>query len=167
MQPSFDLAYGDRDETAELHDEFRSIETPTHPLAVKFLAFWKSRPADGIVIGRDVPSRRIANILSNVILFEPVNGFRDLRVRLAGVAIRHRLDGDIKGKLMSQLFPPEEFRQHIKTAPQVIETNTPLIIDSRLNRGSVEKLHLEVVVLPVFAPNRTDKWILAGYFYFH
>lgn len=149
-----------------LRDEYRTMPAPTHSGAQKLLAFWKARPADGIVVGRDVPSRAIAAILNNIAIFEPVDGGRDLKVRLAGSSLRRRFDGEITGKLMSELFPPEDFRDHLKQTLLGLKTDTAVIINSHLISGAVEKMHMEVVVLPILAPDRVSKWVLAGLFYF-
>ncbi|MDE1987787.1 MAG: PAS domain-containing protein [Alphaproteobacteria bacterium] len=154
------------DRMSEVWDVFRALEVPTHPRALEFLAFWNARAEDGIVIGRDVPSRRIAGLLSHLIVFEPTDGGSDCRVRLAGDSIRLRFDRDITGMLMSELFPPAQFREHIATTHAVIGSQTPVILDSRLTNGAVEKMHLEVVILPAISPDRVANWTLVGLFYF-
>ncbi|MDE2135631.1 MAG: PAS domain-containing protein [Alphaproteobacteria bacterium] len=150
----------------DLHDEYSLVASPRHPQAQKLLAFWNARAKDGIVIGRDVPSRSIASLLSSVMVCEPVGGRRDFRVRLAGASLRGRFGCDIKGKLMSELFPPDDFRHHLRATLAALAKDMPLIFDSRLTNGSVETLHVEVVVLPVLPADRGGKWALAGFFYF-
>ena len=167
MQPDFTILTGFFDDNADLRDEYTTLSEPAHPEAKKLLAFWNGRPADGLVIGRDVPSRGVASLLSNISIYEPIDEGRDFRVRVAGASIRRRFGRDITGKLFSELYPPEDFQHHLESTRQILESSQPKIIDSRLCSGNVEKLHLEVVILPVFAPNRIDKWVLAGLFYFH
>ncbi len=154
------------DRVAEVWDVFHVLDVPRHPQAQEFLAFWKARPKDGIVIGRDVPSRRIAGLLGHIIVFEPVDGGSDYRVRLAGDSIRLRFDRDVTGMLMSEMFPPAQFREHIATTLAVISSQTPVIIDSHLTNGTVEKMHMEVVILPAVAPDRVGNWTFVGLFYF-
>ena len=154
------------DDGGVLRNDYTLVPTPTHPKAQKLLDFWKARPADGIVIGRDVPSRVISDILSNLLVYEPVDGGKDLRVRLAGASIRRRFGGEITGKLMSELFPPDEFQDHLDIHSASLKAGKAKIVNSRLSQGAVEKMHLEVVVLPVAAPDRVSKWVLAGLFYF-
>ncbi|MDE2267165.1 MAG: PAS domain-containing protein [Alphaproteobacteria bacterium] len=149
----------------ELRDDYQVVAAASHPQAQKLLAFWSERPPDGIVIGRDVPSRPIAAILSNVTIYEPIDGGRDCRVRLAGASIRRRFGRDITGLLMSQLFPPNEFRDHLETAIADLEAGKATIVDSRLSSGAIERMHLEAVILPVVAPDRISKWVLVGLFY--
>ena len=163
MPQSFDTTNAD---IGVLRDEHRVLPAASHPKAQQLLAFWKARPADGIVIGRDVPSRAIAGLLNNIAIFEPVNGGSDLKVRLAGTSVRRRFGGEVTGKLMSELFPPDDFQEHLKSSIASMESDTVTIMDSRLTYGVVERMHLEVVILPVLAPDRVSKWVLAGLFYF-
>jgi len=150
----------------ELHDEFRVIAAPNHPKAQKLYAFWQEHAEHGIVIGRDVPSRPIADLLSSISIYEPVNDGTDLRVWLAGTSMRRRFGNDITGKLMSELYTPDDFRAHLEDARLSLEAGRPTFIDSRLSIGAVEQMHLEVVVLPVLAPDGISRWVLAGVFYF-
>ena len=146
--------------------KYAIVASPTHPRAQELLAFWNARPSDGIVVGRDVPSRQIANILSHIAIYEPVGGRHDFKVRLAGNSVLSRYGRDIKGKLMSELFDPDAFHHHLRKTLEVLDNDTPLILDSHLISGSVETLHAEVVVMPVWPADRSDKWVLAGFFYF-
>jgi hypothetical protein len=147
-------------------DEFAAVAEPRHPGAKKLLAYWQNRPADGLVMGRDFPARAVADLLSHVIVWEPVEHGTDFRVRLAGAAICHRFERDIKGALFSELFPADAFRHHLAETLELMESDQAKVVDSRLFDGPVERLHQEIVILPVVAPNRTDKWIVVGLFYF-
>jgi hypothetical protein len=149
-----------------LSDRYAIVQAAHHGDALKLLAFWEARPPDGIVMGRDVPSRSMACLLSSIMILEPVQDGSDMRVRLAGASLEKRFGYDVKGRLMSEMFPLEEFRDHLKDALSVIETGKAVIIDSRLSAGAVEKLHLEVVQFPIFATDRKSKWVLTGTFYF-
>ena len=151
---------------ADLHDDYSVIATPRHPNSEKLVAFWSARGADGIVMGRDVPSRAIAHLLSYIIVWEPLDDRSDMRVRLAGAALQRRFSGDLKGRAMSELFPPADFRDHLRDAFNVIETGIPLILDSHVICGSIERLHLETVWLPIVSPDRAHWWLLTGSFYF-
>jgi hypothetical protein len=133
---------------------------------LKLLAFWEARPADGIVMGRDVPSRAIAGLLENIAILEPTADRTDLRVRLAGASLLKRWEGDVKGRMLSQLFSPDEFRDHLKNNLTAIDADRPVIVDSCLVACTVDKLQFEVVLLPVYTPDRRAKWVLCGMFYF-
>ena len=66
---------------------------------------------------------------------------------------------------LSELFPPEAFKMHLAIRNATIEEGKPIIFSARLTDVAVEWLHSEVVHLPVFAPDRTSKWVLTGIFY--
>ena len=151
---------------ADLHDDYAVIAAPRHPDSEKLVAFWNAREPDGIVMGRDVPSRKIAPLLSHVIVWEPFADRSNMKVRLAGAALQRRFSGDLKGRKMSELFPPVDFRDHLRETFGVIESGAPLVLDSRVFCGNIEHLHLETVLLPISSPDRTQRWLLAGSFYF-
>jgi hypothetical protein len=141
-----------------LHCDYRPKAAPSHPLAAQALAFWQARPADGIVIGRDVPSRAIAAQLNRIIVQEPLDGGRDLKVRLTGNVVRERFGLEMTGKSVSQLFPDSAVR--IALAMTAIATGEPCFADSILGNGRLEVIHSEHIILPVFAPNHADKWAM-------
>ena len=151
---------------ADLHDAYAIIAAPRHPDSKKLVAFWNASGPDGIVMGRDVPSRKIANLLSHIMVWEPLDDSSDMNVRLAGAALQRRFAGDLKGRMMSELFPPSDFRDHLRNALGVIESGAPLVLDSHVSCGKIEQLHLEVVMLPIASPDRAHRWLLAGSFYF-
>lgn len=145
---------------------YRRVDALEHWLAPEAMRFWDHRPADGIVVGRDVPSRDIARLLNRVIVYEPIDEHHDLKVRLAGTAVRHRFGRDITGRKMSKLFNPAEFPIRFQTVMEVIERNEPRM--ARIVHGSadVEILRIELLILPIIAPNGSDRWALTFCFYF-
>jgi hypothetical protein len=147
-------------------DEFATLAEPRHPASKRLLTFWERRPADGLIVGRDFPSRVIADLLSNVTLWEPAQAGTDFRVRLAGVSVCRRFGRDIKGALFSELFSPDDFRHHLAETRELMLTDKAKVVESRLFDGNVQRLHQEVVILPVLAPNRSDQWVLVGLFFF-
>jgi hypothetical protein len=150
----------------ETHSVFRVIAAPTHTQAKKLVDFWDARPDDGIVMGRDMPSRRIASLLSNIMICAPTDGGADWIVRHSGEAVENRFGGDIKGRQLSEVFDAADFRRRHEMLRTVVGQHRPTIIDTVLTRGAVELMHLETVLLPVFSADRAQKWILAGLFYF-
>jgi hypothetical protein len=147
-------------------DEFAALAEPHHPSAKRLLAFWENRPADGLVVGRDFPSRVIADLLSYLTLWEPTQAGSDFRVRLAGAAVCRRFGRDVKGALFSELFSADDFRHHFEETRELMQTGKAKVVESRLFDGNVQRLHQEVVILPVLAPNRIDQWVVVGIFYF-
>jgi hypothetical protein len=154
---------------AELIDHYLCVEQPRHAGAKKLLAYWQDCMAkgDGFVVGRDIPARPIAEVLSNIVLYEPLPDGSDLKVRLAGASVRHRVVPDLKGSLLSQQFFGEDFKHHLASSFETIRSGVPTVLDSSLRRGSFEEMHSEVLLLPVTAPDLVSKWLLVGMFYFN
>jgi hypothetical protein len=156
------------DSIAPLRDDFVQVAEPSHPDARMLLEYWRERMETGsFVMGRDVPARPIAKLLRNLAIYEPLSDGTDMRTRLAGDGVRRRFDADIKGRCLSELFPPKDFVQHRDRAYGVLRTGTPAIVESRMIRETVLELHLEIVLLPIMAPDLLSRWLLAGLFYFN
>jgi hypothetical protein len=152
---------------ADLVDHFIRVEFPRHRDAIILLGHWRAcMTAGGFVVGRDIPARKIARVLRNVILWEPLADGADLCVRLAGADVRRRFDFDLKGRMMSTMFSPEDFKIHLASTMDVIAGGVPIVLDTALRRGDVEELRTEVLILPVTARDMKSTWVLAGLFYF-
>jgi hypothetical protein len=145
---------------------YRTIQKLTHPLALKAMEFWDKRPADGLEIGRDIPYRAIADLLKRIIVHEPVVEGRDLNVRLAGGAVRQRLGREIAGANLSELFPTPDFPDRRGSVMTAIHEGKPQWADCVLTGGTVDMLHTELVIMPVFAPNRVANWAMTFFCFF-
>jgi hypothetical protein len=150
----------------EGQSRYRCVDALHHWLAPEAVHFWEHRPADGIVIGRDVPSRPIARLLKKIIVFEPVDDRRDLKVRLAGTELRRHFEHDITGRKMSELFCPAEFPMRFRIVMEAIEKNVPPMARVVVGTGDCEVSRLELLTLPAIAPNGSDRWALVFCFYF-
>ena len=77
------LVWGNLDSVAANLEEVRTrIDVPSQYGARLLLDYWRARQAeDGFVVGRDVPSRRLACVLRNLAIYEPIEDGRDFRVR--------------------------------------------------------------------------------------
>ena len=146
---------------------FHPIESMVDPDAEIALRYWRDRPFDGIRIGRDVPSRAIARLLSRIVICEPTPDGSDYRMRLAGSVIHQQLGCDVTGENLSAIFDePSEFHARFTGLRDVIQTGEPRMIRIVHHVGSVELMRHELVVLPVTAPNGIDRWALVFAFYF-
>lgn len=67
---------------------------------------------------------------------------------------------------MSELFPQQTFAELLRGTKRVIQSGAPEILDLRVTSGKIERLHLEVVVLPIRSPDRKRSWVLVGAFCF-
>ncbi len=152
--------------TGEEDCEYRRVPVLEHWLAPEALRFWEQRPADGIMIGRDVPSRAIARLLNRNIVYQPVDSGGDLKVRLAGSALRQRFEHDVTGWKMSEMFGPAAFPIRFRTTMEAIESGKPRMVRVAHKINNLEILHLELLILPVVAPSGGDRWALVFCFYF-
>jgi hypothetical protein len=137
-----------------------------HPDAAVAMDLWRNRKPDGLRIGRDVPSRAIARLLSRIAVCKPMAD-GDFCVHLAGSTIIQRFGRDITGERVSEVFddtPNHAARRDYLTA--VITSGEPRMVRITHRIGSVELLRNETVVLPVTAPNGKDRWALVFAFYF-
>lgn len=141
-------------------------DAPTLPKAIKLVEFWRSRQPAGVFVGKDVPSRDIAPLLSSLVLFEPVDGGEDWRVRLAGAALLRRFGRDVSGKCISVLYPADHFLILRSRAIGVLKSNAPHVDDVVIRSSERTLQHFETVHLPVYAPDGVSLWDMAGYFYF-
>jgi hypothetical protein len=153
-------------ENGETNACYRETASLTHPLAPIALRFWENRPADGIVIGRDIPSRAIATLLSHVVIYQPDEGRRDLRVHLSGTALRARFARDITGLMMSNLFGPDDFPVRFNTMMDVIDRDITRMACITHTVGDIEVFRLELLMLPVWSPDLRERWAAAFAFYF-
>jgi len=151
----------------DIQARYSTIDNAQHADALKLLAFWEARPADGIVMGRDIPSRAIASLLGHISILEPAEDRSDMCVRMAGTSLIKRWGRDVKGRMLSELFSPDELRDHLKCGFAAIDTDRPIIVDSALMAfDTVTRMHMEVVLLPIFATDRKSRWVLSGMFFF-
>lgn len=149
----------------QFRDEVAYIAAPELPGPQRLLAIWQTRPADGLMMGRDVPSRALAPLLSHLVVWEPLNDATDFRVRLAGDTLHRRFDGDIKGRLMSELFPVQDLAEHLQTNRRAINSDSPVFLKVFVTSKVAENLSAEVVILPIVSPDRASLWTLSGAFF--
>lgn len=147
--------------------EFVSIDRMIHPDAGLVAKFWDHRPADGIRIGRDVPSRSIARLLGRTVVCEPIDTGRDVRIRVAGHDVTRRFSRDIVRSPMSAIFTDrDEFDLRLRTVNEVVATGTPRMMRIVHRCGTVELLRQEAVALPATAPDGVSRWALVFALYF-
>src|SRR5581483_3585597 len=116
--PVMDKIRSRREFFEPLREFLEPASEPKHFGSRILLDLWRAREADGgFAVGTDVPSRPIARIMHNLVLFEPVvesGRVTDLRVRVAGDSLFMRFGRDTTGMMLSQLFGPEEFESHLE-----------------------------------------------------
>ena len=138
-------------------------EAPKHPGADLVLRVWQERVAAGeFLVGRDVPSRMLSHVLHNLAVYEPVEGARDIRVRLAGTAFYRRFGRDVTGARFSELFDPPAFARNRDLLIETIQSGNPTVLAIERAQGSRVPMRYECLLLPVLAPDRAAHWVLAG-----
>lgn len=151
----------------ETRYEWLEIQSPTHPDLVVLSSFWEARAdKDGVVIGRDLPSRPIARLLRNLIVVEPDSDHQDYRVRLAGSASLRRFGRDISGERISEHFGSVDFVSRRDQMRMVQRTGKPIFCRGKVFRHETMVIDLEFAILPATSPDGTSRWIVVGLFYF-
>jgi hypothetical protein len=149
-----------------LRETVLPIPSPVH-LGSKLLhELWSElQKKGGLVVGRDVPSRHVSEILRNLAIFEPVDCANDFRARLVGTGFMRRFGKDVTGLRLSQIFCEAGFERHRNVMAETVRSGEPSAFDVKLRRGNRTVLHCEILKLPVFSPDRRSTWILKGLFY--
>ena len=153
-------------ESGKTRANYAQVDRLSHPDAQQALRFWQERPVDGILMGRDIPSRSIARLLSRIVIYEPVDGGADFKVHLAGASIRHRFGRDISGESIALLFTAGDLPLRRDALNGVLMLNEPRMACIVHSVGKVEILKIELLQVPVTAPNGRDRWVLTFVFYF-
>ncbi|HEY1630899.1 MAG TPA: PAS domain-containing protein [Rhizomicrobium sp.] len=153
--------------SADAQEKRSRIPEPIHFGARLLFDTWRRRRAkEGFMVGRDVPSRALASVLRNLILYEPLDGGRDFKIRLAGSALIRRFDCDVTGLKLSEVYDRAHFECRGDAMRGIIANDAPQIHDVKfVARGSTE-LHFEVMGLPVLSAGGTAVWVLGGLFYY-
>lgn len=155
---------------SELAESFHRIDMPRQKGACELVDFWNARPEDGIEVGRDIPSRKVARFLSQILIWQPIPGEADMRLHLAGEALRLRFGGNAVGGRFSELVDSKIVPFFLSRVGAMQAQDTCACFDMHLSRPypveGRKDLHFEMVVFPVWSPGRTGRWILNGLFYF-
>lgn len=161
------LVWGEVDSRApDYRERSNLIDGPAHPGAQLTLAAWQScAEKGGFVIGRDIPSRRLSGVLRNLAIYQPLEGGKDFRVRLAGTAFYRRFGRDITGQRFSELFEPDVFEARRDALLNVLWTGRPACVDVERVQGTRAQVHFELLLLPVLAADGRTPWALSGMFF--
>lgn len=145
------------------------IGEPVHPSSVALIECWRAHEAaGGMRMGRDIPCRSMASLLHSIVIAEPIGDWQDAHIRLAGSVLTERFGRDVTGMRINELYEndPEGGAMLLRGAKRADETRAPSLFDTRVMAGKLEVMRLEVVILPIFAPDGLTRWCLAGTFRF-
>lgn len=140
------------------------LNAPVHPLARVLLGAWQD--SGGLVVGRDIPSRRLSKLLANLALHDFCPEAHDFRVRLAGFSLVRRFGHDITGKYLKEVLARDDHQRHRAAMLSVLETGVPCSFDVKLRMPNRPLLHFEILVLRVTASDGATPLVLSGQFYF-
>jgi hypothetical protein len=162
------LVWGDVDaQAAGFHEVFTVMREPSHYDARHLFEFWRERNEEGgFVIGRHVPSRPLARLMSHLVVYEPLHEGEDFRARIAGTSLLRRFGRDISGSKLSELFERNAFEAQRDDLRTLLRTGKPCVLEVKATVDGYPALHFEIVALPVLAPDRETPWILSGLFYY-
>jgi hypothetical protein len=148
-------------------ESFAVMREPSHYDACHLFNHWLKRTEEGgFVVGKDVPSRTLAPLLRNLVLYEPVDDGADFKARLAGSALMRRFGQDISGLRLSQMFDQRAFECQRYDMLQIIRTSQPCVLEGKVRALAHPGLHFEILALPVLAPDLETVWVLSGLFYY-
>ena len=151
----------------DLEHRMRGINMPMHPSTIRLIAYWQACEAHGgMRMGHDVPAGAIAALLPDLTIAEPIRGWADARIRLAGSA--DYFGPGAEGALISEVVTGElrEREMLLAGARTAIARNRPGIIEQVLVDNRREILRQEVTALPIYAPDSSARWILISIFSF-
>lgn len=162
------LVWGDVDaQAAGFHEVFTVMREPSHYDARHLFEFWRERNDEGgFVIGRHVPSRPLARLMSHLIVYEPLDEGEDFRARIAGTSLLRRFGRDISGSKLSELFGRDAFEAQRDDLRTLLRTGKPCVLEVKASVDGHPTLHFVIVALPVLAPDRETPWVLSGLFYY-
>lgn len=153
-----------------IREDFRQIDEPRLPLSRNLIELWRNRPADGFIIGRDIPTRQTARHLASILIWEPILNGEDFRLYLAGEDLRRRFGGNAIGQKFSELIDPAIVQYFLSGAKTLQTEDKCFCFDMRLTRleprNDDRRLHFELIVFPVWTSGRKARWLLNGVYYF-
>jgi hypothetical protein len=168
LMQALGLVWGEVDaRAASFHEVFTVMHEPSHYDARHLFEFWRERNDEGgFVIGRHVPSRALARLMSHLVVYEPLDEGEDFRARIAGTSLLRRFGRDISGSKLSELFEPHAFEAQRDDLRTLLRTGKPCVLEVKATVDGYPALHFEILALPVLAPDRETPWVLSGLFYY-
>ncbi len=151
--------------TLRFRYERERVDAPEHPSAIALLEYWREFQAQGgIRMGRDVPSRRLAKVISGIAISEPIGDWTDGRVRHAGMVYTTRFGRDITGMTLREIYAddPEGGEALLDGTKVCIAQNCTMTLRTRVLDRTNELMRFEVIILPIWSPDGESLWAMAG-----
>jgi hypothetical protein len=143
--------------------------TVEHPSSIALMSCWRELEAKGgMRMGRDIPSRALIKLLPHILITEPIDDWKDARIRLAGTAMIERFGRDIAGSLVSETYNQDDdaAKMFLELGRRAAHSREPGVVDTRIFVDGIEMMHLEIVLLPIYSPDGAGTWNLVGAFRF-
>lgn len=136
-----------------------------HPDARELLDYWNER-GRALVMGEDLPSRRIARLLPNIAILDYRLARNDFRVRLAGFSLVKRFGRDIGRHYLSEVVGPAEQERLSALLMEARDGTHAVICDVNVHRAQRPVLHYEMLLLRALAVDRETALVLMSLFFF-
>lgn len=151
-----------------LDHRFVERKAPTHPSIRRLIGYWRECEAkDGLRMGRDIPARAIAPLLSHIMVHEPFASWEDAYVRYAGFGTAKYFGRDITGLLHSEVSAGDlsaTLGSLLFEARALVAENRCRILDHRALSDGIEIERQELVQMPMFGPDGKSRWLLSAVF---
>jgi len=138
---------------------------PCHADARLLLDYWYER-GRVLVMGQDLPSRRIAKALPNLAILDWRSANNDFRVRLAGFALVRRFGYDIGHRYLREIVTGEEHERLRALFLEVRNSGLPAVRDVTIRSSDRPPVHYEMIAVRVLAVDRETPLVLMGMFFF-
>jgi hypothetical protein len=139
--------------------------SPAHPHARELLDYWYEREKV-LVMGRDLPSRRVTAMLPNLAVFEYRQNRRDFHVRLAGHELARRYGCDIGRRHLAEFLSGDEHDRLRSVLVDATDSGIPQIRHVKIKAARRASMHFEALFLRIAAADRKTPLVLGGYFFF-
>lgn len=153
--------------TLDFRYEREIAESPVHPSSLKLLTYWQEcEVRGGMRMGRDMPARCLAKILSGLAVTEPIDDWHNGYIRLAGMIYTTRFGRDITGMTIREIYQndPAGGEALLAGARNCARNWRTTTLRTRVLDGPVELMAFEILIVPLRAPNGRDAWVLTGTF---
>jgi len=151
-----------------LDHRFEVLPAPTLPVLQRLLEFRRGCEAKGgMRMGRDVPSRAIAAVLSQTMILEPLAGWDDAIIRYAGFGTAKFFGRDVTGLRHSEIQKGDRsgtLGELFAEARGIVAENRCRVLDHRALNGGITIGHQEVVTFPILAPDGGSRWLFNAAF---
>jgi hypothetical protein len=138
---------------------------PCHRDARILLDFWSER-GRVLVMGKDLPSRRIARLLPNLAILDYRAARQDFRVRIAGFSLVRRFGRDIGHHYLSEVLPKQDHDAFRALVMEARDTGEPLIQEVKIKSPMRPLLHYEMMLLRALSVDLQTPLVLMGLFFF-